>query len=50
MKTNSNKSKDVEVIVLGSKGQLGSEWLEVLNHKGVHVVGFSSEELDITDF
>ena len=42
--------KDVEVIVLGSKGQLGSEWIEVLKQKGVNVIGFSSQELDITDF
>lgn len=38
-----------EVIVLGANGQLGSEWLEVLSAKNIHVKGFSSSELDITN-
>ena len=50
MNSNLNAQNDVEVIVLGSTGQLGSEWIEVLKQKGVHVIGFNSQELDITDF
>lgn len=38
-----------EVIILGASGQLGSEWLTVLQTKGINVKGFNSKELDITD-
>lgn len=38
-----------EVIILGATGQLGSEWLAVLESKGIKVKGFSSKDLDITD-
>ncbi|TNE73587.1 dTDP-4-dehydrorhamnose reductase [bacterium] len=40
---------DTEVIVLGKNGQLGSEWLETLQKKGIRVKGYSSSELNITD-
>lgn len=41
---------ETEVVVLGSGGQLGMEWMLALKERSISVKGFTSTELDITNF
>jgi dTDP-4-dehydrorhamnose reductase len=50
MNTTKRLPDSVEVIVLGASGQLGSELIEVLQNKQIVVLGFTSMELDVTDY
>ncbi len=40
---------DMRILITGGNGQLGTEWVEYLNRKGVEFIALPSSDFDLTD-